>query len=95
MVGVLTLIDALSQKRAATREAAFKGLQEVIREEVWSEEMEDKAVELATLIIAAIKKGSAKEVALAADLASLLFLSLQESCQEVYDTVSNVCLTCV
>jgi hypothetical protein len=77
--------DALTEKRTATREAAYAALQEFIRKQVESEELEERAEELAGLIFGSIKKGNPKEAVLAADLLSLLFLTLQGMCQPVFD----------
>jgi hypothetical protein len=83
--GMSIYFEALTEKRTATREAALISLQEIIRREVMCDELEDRSVELATLLISSIKKGNPKEVLLAADVLALMFVALQASCQEVFD----------
>ena len=82
---VSTFFDALTEKRTAPREAAYVALQELVRREVESDEIEERAEELAMLIFNSVKKGNPREATLAADLLCLLFISLQSTCQVVFD----------
>lgn len=77
------MICDLSEKRTATREGALSGLQAIIRSQVHSDELDESAIELATLVVSLMKKGNAKEAVQAGELLTLMFISLQGPCQEV------------
>ena len=82
-MGFHSLIGDLSEKRTATREGALSGLQAIIRSEVHRDELDESAIELATLVISLMKKGNAKEAVQAGELLTLMFIALQGPCQEV------------
>jgi hypothetical protein len=92
VVSVQALISDLGEKRTATREGALSGLQAIIRSDVHSDELDESAVELASLVLSSIKKGNPKEAMLAGELLALMFISLQGPCQEV--TTSALAAPC-
>mmetsp|Transcript_46306 Transcript_46306/g.145284 ORF Transcript_46306/g.145284 Transcript_46306/m.145284 type:complete len:108 (-) Transcript_46306:62-385(-) len=54
-------LDGLTEKRATTREWAFKGLCEVMRKEVSLGELEERCDDLCGQAMNALKKGMSKE----------------------------------
>jgi len=69
-------LDALYEKRAATREAGLKGLIRAFTQEVMSNYVENKYETIGHQLLTCIKKGGSSEIALAARALGLLVLTL-------------------
>ncbi|EKX49608.1 hypothetical protein GUITHDRAFT_151414 [Guillardia theta CCMP2712] len=82
-------LDGLTEKRATTREWAFKGLCEVMRKEVSLGELEERCDDLCGQAMNALKKGMSKEALLAADFLSLLFVSFSDECLKMMEEVES------
>jgi hypothetical protein len=80
--------DALSERRGATREWGLSGLLKAMRRDVITEELEERGVEVAEGMLACVRKGGTREATLAAEALAVLFITLQDACEE---TFSEVC----
>ena len=80
--------DALSERRGATREWGLSGLLKAMRRDVITEELEERGVEVAEGMLACVRTGGTREATLAAEALAVLFITLQDACEE---TFSEVC----
>lgn len=69
-------LDALYEKRSATREAGLRGLARILSREVLTSYIANKYETLAHQILACLKKGGSAEIALASKALGLLVLTL-------------------
>mmetsp|Transcript_11123 Transcript_11123/g.17475 ORF Transcript_11123/g.17475 Transcript_11123/m.17475 type:complete len:411 (-) Transcript_11123:289-1521(-) len=80
-------IDALGEKRGATREWGLQGLSETMRNEPSNPEIEERTEEISDGLMGCIKKGNPREAALAAQTMTLLFVFLGESGADLFSDV--------